>query len=166
MTASSAGELLVRGPWIVSGYFNDDEATAAALDADGWFRTGDMCAIDPDGYLRITDRAKDMIKSGGEWISSIDVENAAMGHPDVAEAAVIGLPHPKWSERPLLIVVPKEGRRPDARRADRVSRRAHGEMDAPRRGRVRRRAAAHGDRQAPEDKAARDLPRPPAADRR
>ena len=71
-----------------------------------------MCAIDPDGYLRITDRAKDVIKSGGEWISSIDVENAAMGHPDVAEAAVIGLPHPKWSERPLLIVVPKEGRRP------------------------------------------------------
>ncbi|MFL5154325.1 MAG: 3-(methylthio)propionyl-CoA ligase [Microvirga sp.] len=108
----SAGELLVRGPWIVSGYFNDDEATAAALNAEGWFRTGDMCAIDPDGYLRITDRAKDVIKSGGEWISSIDLENAAMGHPDVAEAAVIGLPHPKWSERPLLIVVPKEGRRP------------------------------------------------------
>jgi len=108
----SAGELLVRGTWIVSGYFNDDEATAAALDAEGWFRTGDMCAIDPDGYLRITDRAKDVIKSGGEWISSIDLENAAMGHPDVAEAAVIGLPHPKWSERPLLIVVPKEGRRP------------------------------------------------------
>jgi len=108
----SAGELLVRGPWIVSGYFNDDEATAAALDAEGWFRTGDMCAIDPDGYLRITDRAKDVIKSGGEWISSIDLENAAMGHPDVAEAAVIGLPHPKWSERPLLIVVPKEGKSP------------------------------------------------------
>jgi acyl-CoA synthetase (AMP-forming)/AMP-acid ligase II len=102
----------VRGPWIVSGYFNDEKATKAAIDEEGWFRTGDVCAIDPDGYLRLTDRAKDVIKSGGEWISSIDVENAAMGHPDVAEAAVIGLPHPKWSERPLLIVVPKEGRSP------------------------------------------------------
>ena len=108
----AAGELLVRGPWIVSGYFNDEKATKAAIDEEGWFRTGDVCAIDPDGYLRLTDRAKDVIKSGGEWISSIDVENAAMGHPDVAEAAVIGLPHPKWSERPLLIVVPKEGRSP------------------------------------------------------
>ena len=162
----SAGELLVRGPWIVSGYFNDDAASAAALDAEGWFRTGDMCAIDPDGYLRITDRAKDVIKSGGEWISSIDLENAAMGHPDVAEAAVIGLPHPKWSERPLLIVVPKEGRRPTQGGAHRVPRRTHGEMDAPRRRRLRRGAAAHGDRQALEDEAARDLPRPPAADRR
>jgi acyl-CoA synthetase (AMP-forming)/AMP-acid ligase II len=108
----AAGELRVRGPWIVSGYFNDEKATKAAIDEEGWFRTGDVCAIDPDGYLRLTDRAKDVIKSGGEWISSIDVENAAMGHPDVAEAAVIGLPHPKWSERPLLIVVPKEGRSP------------------------------------------------------
>ena len=105
----SAGELLVRGPWIVSGYFNDDEATAAALNAEGWFRTGDMCAIDPDGYLRITDRAKDVIKSGGEWISSIEIENAAVGHPAVAEAAVIGVAHSKWQERPLLIVVRKSG---------------------------------------------------------
>ncbi len=72
------------------GLFNEATATAAAVDAEGWFRTGDMCAIDPDGYLRITDRAKDVIKSGGEWISSIDLENVAMGHPDVAEAAVIG----------------------------------------------------------------------------
>jgi fatty-acyl-CoA synthase len=71
-----------------------------------------VCTIDPDGYLRIMDRRKDVIKSGGEWISSIDVENAAMGHPDVAEAAVIGLPHPRWSERPLLIVVPKPGAQP------------------------------------------------------
>jgi acyl-CoA synthetase (AMP-forming)/AMP-acid ligase II len=109
---ASVGELLVRGPWIVSGYYNDLKATKAALDEEGWFRTGDVCSIDPDGYLRVTDRAKDVIKSGGEWISSIDVENAAMGHPDVAEAAVIGLPHPKWSERPLLIVVPKEGKSP------------------------------------------------------
>ena len=102
----------MRGPWIVAGYYNDEKASAAAVDDEGWFRTGDVCAIDPDGYLRVTDRAKDVIKSGGEWISSIDIENAAMGHPEVAEAAVIGLPHPKWSERPLLIVVPKEGRSP------------------------------------------------------
>ena len=102
----------MRGPWIVSGYFKDDEAapprsTPRAGSAPATSRT-----IDPDGYLQITDRAKDVIKSGGEWISSIDLENAAMGHPDVAEAAVIGVPHPKWNERPLLIVVPKEGDEP------------------------------------------------------
>jgi 3-(methylthio)propionyl---CoA ligase len=108
----AVGELLVRGPWIIGAYYNDEAASRAAFDAEGWFRTGDVCAIDPDGYVRIADRAKDVIKSGGEWISSIDVENAAMGHPDVAEAAVIGLPHPKWSERPLLIVVPKAGAEP------------------------------------------------------
>ena len=108
----SSGELYVRGPWIVSAYYNDDQATAAAFDEEGWFRTGDVSTIDPDGYMTIVDRSKDVIKSGGEWISSIDVENAAMGHPDVAEAAVIGLPHPKWDERPLLIVVPKPGRQP------------------------------------------------------
>jgi 3-(methylthio)propionyl---CoA ligase len=104
----SSGELCVRGPWIVSGYYNDDNATAAAFD-EGWFRTGDVSTIDVDGYMTVVDRAKDVIKSGGEWISSIDVENAAMGHSEVAEAAVIGLPHPKWAERPLLIVVPKPG---------------------------------------------------------
>jgi fatty-acyl-CoA synthase len=108
----SRGELLVRGPWVVSAYYNDEEATAAALDEQGWFRTGDVSTIDPDGYMQIVDRSKDVIKSGGEWISSIDVENAAMGHPDVAEAAVIGLPHPKWAERPLLIIVPKSGQQP------------------------------------------------------
>ncbi|HUH85250.1 MAG TPA: 3-(methylthio)propionyl-CoA ligase [Stellaceae bacterium] len=108
----TSGELHVRGPWIVGGYFNDDGATAAAFDAEGWFCTGDVAVIDPDGYMVIVDRSKDVIKSGGEWISSIDVENAAMGHPDVAEAAVIGLPHPKWDERPLLVVVPKSGRQP------------------------------------------------------
>ena len=102
----------MRGPWIVGGYFNDERASAAAFDAEGWFCTGDVAVIDRDGYMVIVDRSKDVIKSGGEWISSIDVENAAMGHPDVAEAAVIGLPHPKWDERPLLIVVPKSGRHP------------------------------------------------------
>jgi fatty-acyl-CoA synthase len=108
----SSGELLVRGPWVAAGYFEDEEATAAAL-ADGWFRTGDMSTIDADGFMTIVDRSKDVIKSGGEWISSIDLENAVMRHPDVQEAAVIGVRHAKWDERPLLIVVPKEGRRPD-----------------------------------------------------
>jgi 3-(methylthio)propionyl---CoA ligase len=108
----SSGELYVRGPWIVGAYYNDEQATAAAFDEAGWFRTGDISTIDPDGYMQIVDRSKDVIKSGGEWISSIDVENAAMGHPDIAEAAVIGLPHPKWDERPLLVVVAKQGRQP------------------------------------------------------
>ena len=98
-------------PWIVNGYFEDAEASAAAMDDEGWFRTGDVATIDAAGCMQIVDRSKDVIKSGGEWISSIELENAAMGHPDVAEAAVIGLPHPKWDERPLLIVVAKPGRR-------------------------------------------------------
>ena len=109
----SMGELLVRGPWIVSGYFEDAEASAAAVEADGWFHTGDMATIDPDGYMQITDRRKDVIKSGGEWISSIDLENAAIAHDDVAEAAVIAVPDPRWGERPLLIVAPRPGCRPE-----------------------------------------------------
>jgi 3-(methylthio)propionyl---CoA ligase len=107
------GELLVRGPWIVSGYYKDAKATQEALDEDGWFRTGDVATIDADGYLQLVDRRKDVIKSGGEWISSIDIENAAIAHPDVAEAAVIGVPHPRWAERPLLVIVPKQGRKPE-----------------------------------------------------
>ena len=102
------GDLLVRGPWITSGYFKGEGGQV--LDKDGWFATGDVATIDSDGYMQITDRSKDVIKSGGEWISSIDLENAAMAHPAVAEAAVIGIAHPKWDERPLLIVHKK----PDA----------------------------------------------------
>jgi 3-(methylthio)propionyl---CoA ligase len=98
------GDLLIRGWWVASGYFGQDRS---ALNEDGWFSTGDVANLDGDGYMRITDRSKDVIKSGGEWISSIDLENAAIGHPDVKEAAVVGLPHPKWDERPLLIIVPK-----------------------------------------------------------
>ena len=109
----AVGELLVRGPWIASGYFENPEATQAAVEPDGWFHTGDVAAIDPDGYLTIADRRKDVIKSGGEWISSIDLEVAAMAHPDVAEAAAIAVPHPRWGERPLLIVTPRGGRRPE-----------------------------------------------------
>ncbi len=105
----AAGILMVRGPWITSGYFNDDEANQEVFDREGWFSTGDIATIDGDGFLQITDRAKDVIKSGGEWISSIDLENVAVGHPAVAEAAVIGIAHPKWDERPLLIIVKCEG---------------------------------------------------------
>jgi 3-(methylthio)propionyl---CoA ligase len=108
----SVGELLVRGPWLVSGYYEDAAASAAAVEKDGWFHTGDVASIDADGYMQIADRRKDVIKSGGEWISSIDLENAAMAHPEVAEAAVIAVPHPRWSERPLLIVTPRPGCRP------------------------------------------------------
>jgi fatty-acyl-CoA synthase len=104
---TSFGHLLVRGPWIASGYFRGEGG--AILDADGYFDTGDVATIDADGYMQITDRSKDVIKSGGEWISSIDLENAAIGHPAVAEAAVIGVAHPKWQERPLLVVVRKAG---------------------------------------------------------
>ncbi|HEU4843979.1 MAG TPA: 3-(methylthio)propionyl-CoA ligase [Burkholderiaceae bacterium] len=101
------GHLLVKGAWIVSSYFRGEGGQL--LDADGFFDTGDVATIDADGYMHITDRAKDVIKSGGEWISSIDLENAAVGHPAVAEAAVIGIAHPKWQERPLLVVVRKAG---------------------------------------------------------
>ena len=98
------GEIHVRGPWIASGYYEDADATSRGVTADGWLRTGDIASIDPDGYVAIRDRAKDVIKSGGEWISSIDLENVAVAHPDVAEAAAIGVPHPTWSERPVLFV--------------------------------------------------------------
>ena len=101
------GDLLVRGPWIVSRYFRDEGGDP--LREGGWFPTGDVATIDPDGFMQITDRSKDVIKSGGEWISSIDLENAAMAHPAIAEAAVIGVAHPKWDERPLMIVVPRPG---------------------------------------------------------
>jgi acyl-CoA synthetase (AMP-forming)/AMP-acid ligase II len=102
------GALQVRGAWICSDYFKLEGSAGSHTD-DGWFDTGDVATIDPDGYMAITDRTKDVIKSGGEWISSIELENTAMGHPAVAEAAVIGVAHPKWTERPLLIVMLAEG---------------------------------------------------------
>jgi fatty-acyl-CoA synthase len=101
------GHLHVRGPWITSGYFKSEGGQV--LDAEGYFPTGDVATIDPDGYLQLVDRAKDVIKSGGEWISSIDVELCANTHPGVAEAAVIGVSHPKWQERPLMLVVRRAG---------------------------------------------------------
>lgn len=99
------GDLHVRGPWVIQRYFQKDESPLV----DGWFPTGDVATIDPDSFLHITDRSKDVIKSGGEWISSIDVENVVMAHPAVHEAACIAISHPKWDERPLLVIVKKPG---------------------------------------------------------
>ncbi|UCH27168.1 MAG: long-chain fatty acid--CoA ligase [Trueperaceae bacterium] len=106
------GELEVRGPWVAAGYYGDGEGSEAFTE-DGWFRTGDVATIDSSGFVEITDRTKDLIKSGGEWISSLALENALMGHETVAEAAVVGIPHPSWQERPLAVVVPHEGREAD-----------------------------------------------------
>ena len=118
----SFGDLLVRGPWVTQGYFKVDArgqpartwSDQCSTDADGWFNTGDVATLDADGYMQIVDRSKDVIKSGGEWVSSIDLENAAVGHHAVAEAAVIGVAHSKWQERPLLVVVRKKGMRVEA----------------------------------------------------
>jgi fatty-acyl-CoA synthase len=107
----SVGEVQVRGPWVTGSYYKDDDPEKFH---DGWLRTGDVGTIDPSGFLTLTDRAKDVIKSGGEWISSVDLENAIMGHPDVVEAAVVGVPDEKWQERPLAIVVKREGASVDA----------------------------------------------------
>ena len=103
------GELEVRGAYVASAYYRPEEDTGC-FTADGWFRTGDIASIDPQGYVEIRDRSKDLIKSGGEWISSVALEGALMGHPAVAEAAVVGVSHPKWQERPLAAVVLREGR--------------------------------------------------------
>ena len=106
LATESSGRLQCRGPWVVKRYF---KAEQDATDEDQWFDTGDVAVIHPDGTMQITDRAKDVIKSGGEWISSIELENAAVAHPGVAEAAAIGIPHPLWDERPLLCVVRANG---------------------------------------------------------
>ena len=129
------------------------------LDDEGFFDTGDVATIDQHGYMQITDRAKDVIKSGGEWISSIDLENLAVGHPKVAEAAVIGVAHPKWDERPLLVIVLKKGEQATQGRNPRLHARQDRQVvDAGRRG-IRRRDSAHRDRQDPEDHAARAVSR-------
>jgi len=106
----SFGRLKVRGPAVSRAYYGG--AGKEQFDEEGWFDTGDVAHIDENGYMQITDRAKDVIKSGGEWISTIDIENMAVGHPDIAEAAVIGVYHQKWDERPLLIVIRKPGKDP------------------------------------------------------
>jgi fatty-acyl-CoA synthase len=104
----SRGELQARGPWVARTYYRDERASES-FTADGWLRTGDIATIDPEGYVSLVDRTKDLVKSGGEWISSVELENEIMAHPDVREAAVIGVPHPKWVERPLACVVLREG---------------------------------------------------------
>jgi fatty-acyl-CoA synthase len=105
---NTPGELEVRGPWVAASYYNSPEQ-AHRWTEDGWFKTGDVATMDDEGFIKIVDRAKDLVKSGGEWISSVDIENTLMGHPAVKEAAVVGVPHPKWQERPLAAVVLKEG---------------------------------------------------------
>ena len=107
----AVGELKVRGNWVISGYFKNEGGKV--IDENGWFGTGDVATIDPDGFVQLTDRLKDVIKSGGEWISSIEIENLTVSHPDVFEAAVIAIAHPTWQERPLLLVQLKPGRQPD-----------------------------------------------------
>jgi fatty-acyl-CoA synthase len=105
---ATAGELQAKGPWVAGSYYNMPQENERWT-ADGWLRTGDVANIDQEGYVKIVDRTKDLIKSGGEWISSVDLENAIVAHPDVREAAVIAVSHPKWQERPLAVVVPREG---------------------------------------------------------
>jgi fatty-acyl-CoA synthase len=105
---TASGELECRGPWIAKQYYRTEEP-GEQFSPDGWLRTGDVASISPLGYLRLVDRTKDLVKSGGEWISSVELENEIMAHPAVAEAAVIAIPHPKWSERPLACVVLKPG---------------------------------------------------------
>jgi fatty-acyl-CoA synthase len=104
----SRGELQVAGNWIAREYYDDPRSPESFTD-DGWLRTGDVAVVEPQGYIRLVDRTKDVVKSGGEWISSVELENEIMGHPAVAEAAVVGVSHPKWGERPLACVVVREG---------------------------------------------------------
>src|SRR6202035_817870 len=105
----SVGEFEVRGPWVTGSYYKDSQKDR--FSPDGWLRTGDVGYMDDRGFMQISDRTKDVIKSGGEWISSVELENEVMAHPDVFEAAVIGVPDPKWDERPLVVIVPVEGAR-------------------------------------------------------
>ena len=156
------GRLKVRGFAVVDTYFRDEGGKI--LDENGFFDTGDVATIDSDGFMQITDRAKDVIKSGGEWISTIDIENLAVGHPDVAEAAVIGVAHPKWDERPLLVVVPKEGHQSEGGRRARVPEAAHRQMVDARRHAGREGNPAHRDRQDQQTQAARGVQGLQAAD--
>ena len=140
----SVGEFEVRGPWITGSYYRDRDAEKFA---DGWVRTGDVGRIDSLGYVTLTDRAKDVIKSGGEWISSVELENHLMGHPDVLEAAVVGVPDERWQERPLAAVVLKESATVTAPAAAGLPARQGGSVVASRALGVRRRGATHQRRQ-------------------
>ena len=152
------GEIQVRGPFI-TGSYHEVPVDAEKFTADGWLRTGDVASVDALGFVQITDRTKDLIKSGGEWISSVDLENAIMAHPAVAEAAVIAVPDEKWSERPLACVVLKPGRDAAGRRVRRASAAARFRQVAVAGTlRVHRRRAAHIDGQVLEAETARTLP--------
>ncbi len=152
------GELEVRGPWVASGYYDTPEQADRWTD-DGWFRTGDIVSMHPRGFIQIKDRAKDVIKSGGEWISSVELENALMAHPAVAEAAVIAIPDEKWTERPLAVVVAEGGRVGDCGRASRVPGAELREVVAARSHRVRGRDPEDRRRQVPQDRAPRAVRR-------
>ena len=154
----SVGELKVRGNWVISGYFKGEGGQA--VDEDGWLGTGDVGTIDEDGYVQLTDRLKDVIKSGGEWISSIEIENLAVSHPDVFEAAVIAVAHPVWQERPLLIVHPREGRKPTKASILEFLAGKLPKWQVPDDIVFVDSSPAYGDRQAPEDGVAPALPRP------
>ena len=150
----ASGELEARGPWIAKQYFRTDEP-GEQFSADGWLRTGDVATISPLGYVRLVDRTKDLVKSGGEWISSVELENVIMAHPKVAEAAVIAVPHPKWMERPLACVVVKDGEELTGEEVWNSC--ANGStMAGPRRCRLHRRGAQDECRQVLEE----DPPRP------
>ena len=148
----SVGEIEVRGPWITASYYRDD--TPEKFD-DGWLRTGDVASVNAAGFVQITDRTKDIIKSGGEWISSVELENHLMAHPDVVEASVIGVPDPRWDERPLACVVKKSGSSVDARRPRRVPRRPRRQVAGARALRFHRRSAEDLGREVRQEGAAR-----------
>ena len=137
---AATGEMQAAGPWIAKEYYRGEGGGAQFTD-DGWLRTGDVAAVDRYGYFRLVDRTKDLIKSGGEWIGSVELENEIMAHPKVAEAAVIAIPHEKWVERPLACVVVKAGESAHGRRGARAPAAAGGEVVAARRRRVHRRGA-------------------------
>ena len=151
----SVGQLKVRGNWVISGYFKGEGGKV--VDDDGWFGTGDVATINPDGYVQLTDRLKDVIKSGGEWISSIEIENLVVSHPDVFEAAVIAIPHPKWQERPLLLVQPKPGATSDQAVDPGIPVDADRQMVDAGRCDLRGVAAAYRDRQAAQNRASRQI---------
>ena len=151
----TAGALWVRGPAVTGSYYRVDGPHPSFK--DGWFHTGDVCTIDEYGYLQLVDRSKDLVKSGGEWISSVDLENLIMGHPAIKEAAVIGLAHPKWVERPVAVAVLREGQERRRSVAASLDRRARRQVDDPRSRDLRRRDPAHRRWQIPQARLARTL---------
>ena len=151
MPTGDVGEIWVRGPQVMKGYWNNDAATAEAVDADGWFRSGDAGYLDDDGYLYIHDRVKDMIVSGGENVYPAEVENALMSHDGIADVAVIGVPHEKWGETAKAIVVKAAGAEPSRGRDHRLRPRAAGPLQVPDERRLRRRAAPQPERQGAQE---------------